>query len=103
METTRDFEDHETRRCRVAALHERSVLLDPGDGRARFVLPREFVPDDVDVGEHVSVSTRPGPSRQGDGDADVGAIFDEALETLEDIEAGWSRPGMPADASQTSA
>lgn len=102
MDTTSDTDAREKRRCRVVAVSDYSVLLDSGSGRARFLLPRKLVPEEVEVGDHVDVSTRhavraPAP------DAGVGEIFDEARETLEEIQSGWSRPGLPVDASQASA
>lgn len=102
MGAEHDGRADEKRRCRVAAVRDYSVLLDPGSGRARFLLPRKLVPAEVEVGDHVRVSTRhaPGPSTD---DAGMGEIFDEALAALRDIDSGWRRPGLSSDASRASA
>lgn len=104
MATEHDEGAHERRRCRVEAVRDYSVLLDPGSGRPRFLLPRKLVPEEVEVGDHLHVSTRhtPEPSPRP-RNAGVGQIFDEALQALEDIDSGWGRPGAPADASAASA
>lgn len=97
-----DIETREELRCRVADVRDHSVLLAPGEGRPRFLLPLDLVPDEVEVGDRVSVRARHTPFGSADAEAtgtDVGEIFDEALEALEDIESGWGRPGTPADSS----
>lgn len=99
MGTEDDTETREELRCRVADVGDHSVMLDPGDGRARFLLPLEMVPDAIEVGDRVSVHARHTPFGPRAADTDVGEIFDEALEALEDIESGWRRPGTAADTS----
>lgn len=103
MGTEDDTEARGELLCRVAKVREHSVLLDPGQDRARFLLPLDLVPDEVEVGDNVGVRARhaclASPTGAEDDGTDVDEIFDEALQALEDIESGWGRPGTPADSS----
>lgn len=123
-----ETEAREERRCRVAAVRDYSVMLDPGSGRARFLLPRELLPEDVEVGDRVDVTARTGrtseaaaapgagtdepsdaqagadPDAESAGESDaVSKIFSEAQEALEDIDSGCGRPGLPSGPSRASA
>lgn len=107
-----ETEAREERRCRVAAVRDYSVMLDPGSGRARFLLPRKLLPEDVEVGDRVDVTARAGGASEAGADPDeettgetdaVSKIFSEAQEALEDIDSGWNRPGLPSGPSRASA
>jgi hypothetical protein len=103
MGTEDDTEARGELLCRVAEVRRHSVLLDPGEERARFLLPLDLVPGEVEVGDGVGVRARQArlasPAAAENHGTDVDEIFDEALEALQDIESGWGRPGTPADSS----
>lgn len=103
MGTEDDGTTREELLCRVAEVRDHSALLDPDEDRARFLLPLDLMPDEVEVGDAVGVRARyvrlaPPAAAENEG-TDVDQIFDEALEALQDIESGWGRPGTPADSS----
>lgn len=98
MASSPSKEDGRERECTVEEIRTCSVLLDPDSRDPRFVVPRELLPEDIEVGDRLEVRARrhhPLP-RAGD-------IFSEAAETLKGLRSGWGRPGLADGESRASA
>lgn len=86
------------RDCTVREIRASSVLLDPDSAEPRFVVPRDILPDDLEVGDRLEVSTRRLTPLTCAGD-----IFSEAEETLRGLRSRWDRPGLADGESRASA
>lgn len=90
--------DGRERDCTVREIRSSSVLLDPDSPEPRFVVPREILPDDLEVGDRLEVSTRRLTPLTCAGD-----IFSEAEERLRGLRSRWDRPGLAEGESRASA